>query len=294
MNASQLHTLLGLCLFLLPANLLASQPPEPTTREPTRAGVEILHLGNEGFLLTGKTPEGDTQKVVIDGLYGDGLSGYPAVPIELRRPLEAAEGRFADVDLVLASHLHPDHFNAEAVARHLDANPGARFVSTLQAAELVREAGAPGERVTGFWPAESERELVEHAGIRVTVLRLHHGRAPAQNLGLVIDIGGIQVLHMGDTVITGDEVRPLQLADAGIDVVMAPYWYITYNSYGWKLEDLGPVQIIGMHFPSSGAPDTYFEPHGDLDGVIAASQEVYPEGWMARTPGETRRFTASD
>ena len=56
--------------------------------------------------------------------------------------------------------LNDDHFNAEAVAKHLRNNPEARFVSTRQAVEKLRRVDDFDEfrdRVSGFWPAEGTR-----------------------------------------------------------------------------------------------------------------------------------------
>ena len=153
-------------------------------------GVELTYLGNEGFLIAA----GET-RVLVDALFGDGLSGYPVVPPVPRRQAEEAAGSFAGVDLVLASHHHGDHFDPRAVGRHLIHNQGARFVSTQQALERLRR-GFDGYdrvagRVAGFWPGEGERAAFSHAGIRLTVLNLHHGRGrnpPVQNLGLLIDV----------------------------------------------------------------------------------------------------------
>jgi len=249
------------------------------------AGVEITHLGNEGFLLAA-----GEKKVLIDALYGEGLRGYPVVPKELRRQLETAEGPYAGVDLVLASHYHPDHFHPASVARHLEANPGALFVSTEQAAARVLSQGIAAERVRGFWPAEGVRETVEHAGIRLTVLRLHHGETPAQNLGLLIEIGGVEVLHMGDTEIRPGEAERLGLADEGIDVALAPYWYFLKGHYAPVLDRLGGPRLVAMHFPAAGAPAAYFESHGDLEGLIEVCQARRPEAWMAFETGDSRRF----
>lgn len=157
-------------------------PASSDSSQPSAVGVEVTHLANEGFLLRA----GDTA-VLIDALFGDGIDGYPAVPPEPRRRLEEAKGEFAGVDLVLATHYHGDHFDAEAVARHLTSNPGARFVSTRQAVdELRRVVGFDGfaDRVEGHWPDEGATARVELPGVAVTILNLHHGRSrrpPVQN-----------------------------------------------------------------------------------------------------------------
>ncbi len=250
-------------------------------------GIEVRYLANEGFLLAA----GD-RKVLIDGLYGDGIPGYPAVPAEIRARAEAATGEFAGVDLVLASHFHGDHFDPAAVARHLRANPGARFVSTRQAVErLLGEAGDLADRVDGFWPPDGERETLEHAGIQVTVLRLHHGRSDAQNLGLIVDLAGVRFIHVGDTVITAGELRPLGLRQAAIDVALVPCWFFDAPRYRPGLDEFGARHLVAMHFPAPDAPARYFGGAGSLEGRIEAVRKAVPEVWLPVEPLETRSFS---
>ncbi|MFQ5351382.1 MAG: MBL fold metallo-hydrolase, partial [Thermoanaerobaculia bacterium] len=108
------------CLLVLLAGVRAATAGAGEAPE-----VQVIYLANEGFLL-----EAGETKVLVDALFGEGLRGYPVVPAPIRAELEGARGRFAGVDLILASHFHGDHFDAAAVARHLRANPGAVFLST--------------------------------------------------------------------------------------------------------------------------------------------------------------------
>lgn len=251
------------------------------------SGVEVRYLGNEGFLLVA-----GESKVLIDALYGGGIRGYPAVPADIRSRAEAAEGEFAGVDLVLASHFHGDHFDAPAVARHLRANPDARFVSTRQAAERLRDqASELADRASGFWPEDGAREAVEHAGIRVTALRLHHGSVPAQNLGLIIELAGVKLIHLGDTAITAAELRPLALRKEAIDVALVPYWLIDRSSYQSTLDELGARHIVAMHLPVPDAPKRYFGAAVSLRGQVDLIREKLPGAWVPLEPLASRRFS---
>ena len=258
-------------------------------------GVEITYLGNEGFLIAASET-----RVLVDALYGDGLRGYPVVPAAERRRAEEATGPFAGVDLVLASHHHGDHFDPAAVGRHLAHNPEARFVSTEQAVESLRRGFAGwadvAGRVAGFWPAEGERAAFEHAGVRLTVLNLHHGRGrkpPVQNLGLLIDVGGLRLLHLGDTEVDADDVRPYKLREEGIDVALVPYWFFLDDSFRPVLDEIGARHAVAMHLPSPDAPKSYFEPGNDLEGLKAAIRGRDPRTWVPEGAPATKRFHPS-
>lgn len=281
-------------ILLVVALLAGSGAPSPAqTPSPTPSGVRITYLANEGFLIT----SGET-KVLIDALFGSGIEGYPVVPAAMREQLEAATGLFAGVDLVLTTHFHRDHFDPQSVARHLRSNPGARYISTHQAVDRLRQL--PGfkdleRRVTGHWPAEGQRAVIEYEGLRVTLLNLHHGRGrnpPVQNLGFLIELGGLRLLHVGDTEVTLNDVRPYALGDAGIDVFFVPAWYFTYSQWQPLLTEVDASVRVIMHLAEPGAPASFFGPEGSrakrLERILAADPDAIVLGagetYSAQTP----------
>ncbi len=276
-----------------PAGEASPQAAGASQTGTTAAGADVTYLGNEGFLIAA----GDT-RIVIDGLFGDGLANYAAVPAEPRRRLESAAGEFAGVDLVLATHHHDDHFAPGAVARHLAANPGARFVSTRQAVDRLRRLEGFADlagRVEGHWPPEGETATREHAGIRVTMLNLHHGRGhqpPVQNLGFLIEIGGLRLLHVGDTEVTVDDVTAYALGDAAVDVLFAPGWFFSYESWKPLLAEIDAGTRVVMHLAEPSAPANYFGDDGSRAGRLERIRKLDPEA-VILGPMETRRFEAT-
>jgi L-ascorbate metabolism protein UlaG (beta-lactamase superfamily) len=121
--------------------------------------LHVTALGNEGFLV-----EVGSSTVIVDGLYR-GLRGYVAPTEQQLRARERAEPPFDVMDLVLATHHHPDHFDAKVVASHLKSNPRAVIVTTPMAVELIRgnaeQFRSISKRVRAVFPAEGETEDVE-------------------------------------------------------------------------------------------------------------------------------------
>ena len=266
--------LLTLCLLTISGTLSAQTAP-PTETTDT---VDVTYLGNEGFLIAA----GETS-VLIDALFSDGIAGYAVVPPKPRRQLEAAAGPFEGVDLILASHYHGDHFDPRAVARHLASNPDARFVSTHQAVDRMRQLKSftdLADRVEGHWPAEGATAEVEHAGVTVTVFNLHHGRdrqPPVQNLGLLIDLGGLRLLHVGDTEVTVDDIRAYALGDYDIDVLFAPGWFFTYQQWQPLFAEIDADTRIVMHLAEPSAPASYFGPDASRARRLQRIREADPE-----------------
>ena len=255
----------------------------------TNAQVELTYLSNEGFLL-----QAGESKILVDALFGDGLKNYPVVPREIREQMESAQEAFADVDLVFATHFHPDHFNAASVARYMRAQPKARFLSTFQAVEKVLAIDPELKpRVEGFWPGPEKSESRKVAGIRVQILRLHHGmtrRPEVQNLGFIIELGGLRVLHVGDTEVTLEDVSAYALDRAGIDLALLPTWFYVAAKHRQVNDLLGSAHRVVMHMGTESAPAGYFHPVETREGLLKVLGESHPNAWVPTEPLDRKTF----
>jgi len=256
--------------------------------------LQITSLGNEGFLI-----EAGGRVVMIDALYV-GLPGYVAPTGEQRGARERAAPPFDTVDLVLATHHHGDHFDAEVVARHLEANPRGVLVTTPTAVDLIRREGAGfteiSDRLRRVYPEEGESVHLEVAGIDVEVLNLHHGRRRdplVENLGFIVRMGGFSFLHMGDTEATAEEIGSLELRDRHIDVAFVPFWLLedrqTARGY---LEAIGAAKVVAMHIPAPDAPPSYLAPGKDLEDLIRLLDDITPGVVILAQVMDTRVFEA--
>lgn len=254
------------------------------TADPTH--LEVTYLGNEGFHLA----SGETQ-VLIDALFGDGLSGYPTVPAQVRASLEAAQPPWDDVDLVLASHRHPDHFDASAVAGFLRASQRTWFVSTRETVTLLRDFASPSDdiesRIRGFWPALGDVEKLSLGPIELHLFHLSHG--DVQNLGVAVEICGLTVLHIGDTEAAADEMIAAGVEDLEPDIALIPTWYLQPGRLNDAVERvLRPAKIVAMHMPSADAPRQYFSADTrDLPGLRAAILRRFPDATVPSASGDS-------
>ena len=225
--------------------------------------ARVTYLANEGVLL-----EVGDKKVLIDALFGDGIRGYPVVPEQMRGDLEAARGRFQEVDLLLVSHEHRDHFDPGSVARHLANNSRALMFGPPDAVARLPD----GARAQGVYPLEGNQATLSHRDISVRVMRLHHGRARSeiQNLGLIVDLNGVRFLHVGDTELTLCEGRSLELDDLEIDVALLPSWQIDVD----RLAAIGARQVVAFHLAEATAPSSWFGPYASRKERLAALESV--------------------
>ncbi len=277
-------------IVALPLSSLHGQADHVAT---DTSGVEITHIANEGFLIAG-----GGRRVLVDALFSSGVQGYPTIPADILSKLEAGEPPFDKVDLVLATHHHADHFDPAMVARYLERFPDVHFVSTEQAVERFRDAARSRPdlmaRARGIMPPEGQHIELAPRGIGLTVLNLHHGRdrsPPVQNLGFIIEVGGMKLLHVGDTEADAREFAPYALADEGIDVALLPSWFLTYEK--WKRavhESITPKQIVVMHLPRADAPQSWFGKSRDLAGLKRAIMRAFPDAVFLDRPGQALGF----
>lgn len=276
-------------LLLLLAPLLAS------VQEPGRAEVWATYLGNAGFLLEFEAGE-DTGKVLVDALVSRRMTAYVDQSEGLRGDLLAARPPFDDVDLVLATHAHGDHFDAVAVGTYLTANTGARFVSTEQAVAAL-ERGFDGfaaieDRVRAVKPEAGGRVVLAELG--VTVLDLHHGRdrsPPVQNHGFLIERKGARILHLGDTEVTADELAPMKLDALAIDAALVPSWY--FDAAPWKgaIEGaVAPRLSVVMHLPPDWEVSERTVNQRQARARVPRIREAYPRALVPRRELERLRL----
>jgi len=215
-------------------------------------GAEVTFIGNEGVVVA--TPGGC---VAIDALFGHGAKAYSFAPDAVIDAIEAARSPFDGIDVVLATHFHPDHFNPRSVGRHLRARSETRFISTPQACVLLdrKDPGFAGmsPRVTAVYPPQGRRRTVLVGGIRVDAFRLSHGRVNFGNVeqvGFLIYAGGAVFLHLGDGIIDERTLSAVGVLDERIDAAFLPFWYLIHE-FGKRLMEnrLHPGMVFAVHIP---------------------------------------------
>ncbi len=263
---------------------------EKTPPPPERAAgdrIEIMYLANEGFLLT----SGD-DKVLIDGLFRDG-GDYATLSLESRETVETALPPFDTVDVVLATHHHADHFHALAVCRFLDSNPLAQFVSTRQALDQMRSACdnpmALAGRVKAGLLSDGSSAAVVLDELRIEAVFMHHGAtSTVENIGFLIEIGGLTVLHMGDSQATAEDLRAAGLGERSIDLAFVPYWYLIDKRWTPAIALLLPGGIVVMHIPPRGA--SALQSFQGWDALVRTILNRFPQSVVFAEPFETRTY----
>jgi L-ascorbate 6-phosphate lactonase len=173
------------------------------------------------------------------------------------------------VGLVLCTHEHVDHFDAESAPAITRASPGALFVVPAPIVDLVTESGIPSDRVVGVQPGDP----IELAGVRIRAVPAMHGvtmddaygfgeelsGGAIRFLGYVMDFGGVRLYHAGDTIHYAGMENSLR--ELRIDVAMLPIngrdaqreargivGNLSEREAAWLATSIGAGTVVPMHY----------------------------------------------
>lgn len=206
--------------------------------------MRVTFIGNAGFLIT----VGD-KKVLIDAFFSGFPPGY-TLPFNVKTLLVNAKSPFDQVDLILATHDHADHFSAEMVRQHMQSNPKAVFISATQAASQLTDFG---DRVIAVDPVAGTPVNTEANDIQVEAIYLSHGTFPSgqteiYNNGYIVTINGTKVFHTGDNAALRDVVQ-YKLSEQNIDLAFIQHFYLRNSaSRGILDSDIGAKYVFPIHY----------------------------------------------
>ena len=234
----------------------------------TQASLAIVPVANAGVMLRcGGTA------VLVDALFRGGVEGYETIPADRRERLETGKPPFDGVRLVLATHRHADHFDAEAVARHLRANDRAEFWGTGQTAGPVHALHP--ERVVAV-----ERNATRaFAGGRVTFFAVPHNaphRTTIENSAMLVSLCGRGVFFSGDAELDPADFADVRDSAATIDTAVLPWWFLTSAGGRRVIDEIVRARAL-------------WAAHGDLaDSAtwIAQVRRNYPNAEIAFHQGD--------
>jgi 7,8-dihydropterin-6-yl-methyl-4-(beta-D-ribofuranosyl)aminobenzene 5'-phosphate synthase len=249
--------------------------------------AEITYIANEGFMI-----ECGGKKVLVDAMFDEGYGQFMAPARDVQAKMARAEAPFDDVNLVLVTHDHGDHFAARMVADHLANNRNAQLVAHGQAVEQLRDledyAKIEG-RVHEVADEMGAWSRLTVNGIRVDALCMKHGafyrdgknmHENKRNVVFVVSMGGRRFCHAGDARLGADAEpwRAFPFAQEGVDVLFLPYWDTSSAAKNIIAERIRPRSLVGMHIPPAG-----------LAAVSAKMREAYPDAIVLRSTWEKHR-----
>lgn len=250
------------------------------------ADVSITQLANEGVMIT----DGEA-RILIDAMVVEPYSVYGGLSEEALLRFEQRSGPFSDIDLMLVSHRHHDHNQPEFACRFIQGSGRTELASSSQVLGLMREKCrqfmTTSNRVNEISPRYGEPHIIEMDNARITIFPLSHGSgkyARLENYGHLIEIGGMNVLHIGDAAMDPKDFITAGLDQIEVDIALIPFWYFQPGPGGALLGGiLNAPHKIAVHIPP-----------GEMEEVKAHVRASFPLVTILEKPLDLTRFTATD
>jgi L-ascorbate metabolism protein UlaG (beta-lactamase superfamily) len=229
--------------------------------------MEIIYIANDGFLI-----KASNKKILIDALFGKFESDWCCVPSgEIIEKMEMGAEPFDQIDVILITHAHIDHFNAEIVFNHLESNQAGILICPEQVSlELEKDKryekiSARVEEITPEYGTGCQS--VDVKGMEIKVWRLKHSayyieseetkrkynkHKNVQNLGFTIKIDHKKIFHGGDWAYDGrgGKTNPLEMEKIDVAFLGIGAYLRLYGPDSRIIdESKKPKDIVLMHIP---------------------------------------------
>jgi L-ascorbate metabolism protein UlaG (beta-lactamase superfamily) len=222
--------------------------------------LKITYLANCGFLY-----EGDKSKVLIDP-FGTKFGKTFFLPSnETKTNIIKGNVPFDDIDLLLITHIHGDHFNAKLTGTFLLNNPKAKMICPSQVYIQMKDScisfAQIKSQITSPNLTIGESKKIKINGITVTVIRMQHGTnrsldglsysdytdyEKTENFGYIIHFDKKNIFHQGDGCLKINE-KALKNIDCSVNIAHLSFFDWDSTSLNILKKDLKAEKFIFMH-----------------------------------------------
>ncbi|MFA7420123.1 MAG: MBL fold metallo-hydrolase [Melioribacteraceae bacterium] len=236
-------------------------------RQAINKSCEVSYVANEGFLLETKN-----HKVLIDALFGGIKGNWCDQPNDsLINKMIFGVPPFDNIDLVLITHKHTDHFNKQMTIDFLRNNSKSVLVCPDQVNELLKkdaDYSKVSTRITSLKPSNSFDTTLISNKINLRILRFNHGsyylkdsvtgepvniHKDIENFGYLIETDGFSFFHSGDdNPINVPQYKSYNFQNTKIDVALLDRVFLTPKGMDLVKDFINTRYLIYMHIEPTG------------------------------------------
>lgn len=218
--------------------------------------IAVTYIANCGYLI-----EIDSVKIIIDGLFKLGHNHYPTPDISAQKLLVSNKYPFNDIDLILVSHVHEDHFDSEMVRECMLNNPTANLLCPQQVTDSIRKNESVyntiKSRIIDCTPDAFTSMEVNVGDIEIHACRLAHPgekHKSIQNIAYLVSVYGKSVFHSSDIdPLQIDKYSGIKLNEMSIDIGMLNEDFAKVENAGLAKSFINAHNNIAMHLPEIAA-----------------------------------------
>lgn len=251
-------------VIILSAILLAGNSDQvfPDNR---KEEISLTYTGNMGVLI-----RSENMALWIDGIHEYYGPAYLQTPEDVLKKAFAGEDDFRNLNFVLFTHYHKDHFSKTLTTQLLRKKKDIRVIGAPQVtdsfdvSEIIPARGRDGEIFSD-----------KSSALRIKAFDIPHSWAQrhsqVHNQAYHIELDGIRILHLSDAEADAEALK--KLFQQKTDVLIVPVWFLTGNRGKDIISETGIKKVIVTHIdPRSvtmkvalpGVETVYFTEPGDV------------------------------
>jgi L-ascorbate metabolism protein UlaG (beta-lactamase superfamily) len=211
---------------------------------------KVTYLSNAGVLV-----ELDDQKILIDSLCNSTIPLYRNPPAATREQMILGVSPFDNIDCLLFTHHHSDHFDPEGAAVFLRHHKEAFIISTSAVISQISDqlSHMESKRLVALDTTGEVLQDIQINGIKIRSVAMRHDGEQYRdvpNLAYLIAAAGKKILHVGDAKPIPENYLELNLAAENIDLLLAPFPYVGLPKGRQVIEAyIKPKKIAVIHLP---------------------------------------------
>lgn len=213
--------------------------------------MKIVYKSNAGVIL-----ETDNIRMAVD-LFCDAEDlPYTSVSAQLVKAIVNRETPYEKIDYMLYTHKHIDHFNAEMVNEYLSVSGKTKIIAPYGTATQLLSSlfEEKDNSIIALSMDKKEKLKFENNSVSITAYDFKHEgneSSEEENIGYLIELEGKKILHVGDACISEDNFNHTGLEGEEIDLLIAPFPYITRTD-GIDIisKYIKPKKIAVVHLPA--------------------------------------------
>lgn len=234
------------------ADLLITRGAKP----PVKESIEVIYIANAGFLISSSG-----KKFLIDALFKEGFQQYLVLKKDSVTVKKIMNGEipFNNINFIMFTHNHPDHFNLFLSENYLLNNPDVYLISSHDVSTDFQLYGNNFSKIANqliiITPELKSSAKLMVNGVKMEIVRLSHGPGRrVQNLGYIVNIGVRKFCHLGDCDLKDnlEVLKKIRLNDHDIDLGFIQYWdFLDAEKREIINKYINPEHIILIHIPTS-------------------------------------------
>lgn len=211
----------------------------------------ITYIANAGVMVEYKD-----SKLVIDGVHVRGVAPYFSVDGEVLSSMCAGIEPYDDIDLLLFTHDHIDHFDAEMTNKILLENPRTFLLGTYTTIRRLRHAKNYDVKlevqISQFEIPLYRSMHVAFKGVPIDIISMHHDGEvyrDEENYAYYFQLKDQIYLHVGDAAPVMDNFERAGIFERRVDVLFVPFPFIGLSEGRRIIDIIAPKQIVVLHLP---------------------------------------------